>query len=72
MKIRKRSRYLLADFNEIESMQPSKQYSYFNASSKNEPFDVLTKVKQAQGSGDSIKCLFRDKFSNQASKNIIK
>jgi hypothetical protein len=72
MKFRKRSRYLLQDFNDIESMQPSKQYSYFNMPSRNEAYDVLAKVKQNQAAGDSIKCIFRDKFASHASKNIIK
>jgi len=55
MKFRKKSRYLLQDFNEIDSINPQKSYSYFNAAPKNEAFDALMKVKQNQASKNIIK-----------------
>lgn len=55
MKFRKKSRYLLHDFNDTESINPIKSYGVMHANSKPEVFDALMKVKQSQASKNIIK-----------------
>lgn len=45
LKLRQRSRFLLPDFNETESQNPLKSYSYFNCIPKNDAYDSLFKTK---------------------------
>lgn len=47
-KLRQRSRFLLNDFNETESQNPNKNYSYFNTSHKNDAYESLFKSKGNQ------------------------
>jgi hypothetical protein len=55
MKFRKKSRYLLHDFNDTEIINPAKLYGTTNANAKPEVFDALMKVKQSQASKNIIK-----------------
>ena len=55
MKFRKKSRYLLHDFNDTEIINPVKLYGATNANAKPEVFDALMKVKQSQASKNIIK-----------------
>lgn len=48
-KFRQKSRFLLNDFNETESHNPEKSYSYFNPTSKHEINENNDKEKEKEG-----------------------